>query len=66
MPGSDTNRLDSLALAELYITLAYLFRRWDLEMYETTRERDVDFVRDCFVGETEPGSKGVRVTLRKP
>lgn len=34
----------SLAYAEIYVTLATIFRRFDLELYETTRE-DVDAVR---------------------
>ena len=53
----------SLALAELYIVIAYVFQRLDLELYETTRERDIDIVRDCFFGETSLQSKGVRVKL---
>ncbi|KAE8149088.1 cytochrome P450 [Aspergillus avenaceus] len=55
----------NFALAELYLCLAYLFRNLDLELYETTRERDIDIVRDCFVGEVSPSSVGVRVTLAK-
>ena len=30
--------IDSLAYAELYLTLAHLFRRFDLELYETSPE----------------------------
>ncbi len=30
--------VDSLAYAELYLTLAHLFRRFDLELYQTTPE----------------------------
>ena len=51
----------SLALAELYIVIACLFRRFNLELYDTRRERDVDIVRDCFIGETSKESLGVRV-----
>lgn len=34
-----------LALAEIYLTLAAIFRRFDLELYETTRD-DVDVAHD--------------------
>ncbi|KAI1322849.1 cytochrome P450 [Xylariaceae sp. FL0255] len=51
----------NLAYAELYILLAVLFRRTNYELYDTVRERDVDFVRDFFVGETSADSKGVRL-----
>lgn len=30
--------INSLAYAELYLTLAHLFRRFDLELYQTTPE----------------------------
>lgn len=56
----------SLALAEIYLSMAYVFRRFDLELYETTRERDIDHVRDCFIGEVSPSSKGVRVRFTSP
>lgn len=51
----------SLALAELYIVIASLFRRFELELYDTVRERDVDSVRDFFIGESSPESHGIRV-----
>ncbi|KAH7305262.1 putative flavonoid 3-hydroxylase [Stachybotrys elegans] len=51
----------NLALAELYITTASIFRRLQLELHETYKERDIDIVRDCFIGEVSPESKGVRV-----
>lgn len=34
--------MNSLAYAELYLTLAHLFRRFDLEFYQTTPE-DMDW-----------------------
>ena len=55
--------LYSLAYAEMYISLAMLFRRFDLQLYEMYRARDIDLVRDCFVGETQKESPGVRVRL---
>lgn len=55
----------NLAHAELYIVLATLFRHREFELYETDRKRDVDFARDCFVGETSASSRGVRVKYAK-
>lgn len=51
----------SLAMAQIYIILASLFRRYDLELHETIRERDLDIVRDCFLGEVRSDTKGIRV-----
>lgn len=53
----------SLAYAELYLTLAAIFRRFDLELHETTVE-DVLFVRDAFVPAAKLGSKGVRAVVK--
>lgn len=50
----------NLALAELYLILGTVFRRFDLELFETTKERDIDIARDCFIGEPSKQSKGVR------
>ena len=60
-PGADICPTSSFALAELYIVIAFLFRRFDLKLHDTIRERDIDFVRDCFIGEPSPESVGVRV-----
>jgi cytochrome P450 len=54
----------NLAMAELYIILGSMFRRFDFDLYHTTRERDIDVVRDCFVGEPYKDSNGVRVKVR--
>lgn len=51
----------NFALAELYTVIACLFRRFDLELHDTTRERDIDYARDCFIGEPSPESVGVRI-----
>ncbi|KAI0536933.1 cytochrome P450 [Xylaria digitata] len=55
----------NLAHAELCIALATLFRHREFELHDTVRERDVDFTRDFFVGETSAASKGVRVKYAK-
>jgi hypothetical protein len=49
----------------LHITLATIFRRFDFELYGTTREDDIDTARDCFLAETIPGSLGVRAKVVK-
>ncbi|UKZ80114.1 hypothetical protein TrVFT333_007879 [Trichoderma virens FT-333] len=51
------------AYAEMYITLATLFLRFDLELFETYRGRDIDYVRDCFLAEASPSSQGIRVKV---
>ncbi|KAF3804593.1 Trichodiene oxygenase [Colletotrichum gloeosporioides] len=53
----------NLAWAEMYIALAKLFRRFDLELYGVVRERDIDHHRDCFLGEPTDDTKGVRVKI---
>lgn len=40
----------SLAYAELFTTFAYLFRKFDLEVYDTT-EHDMDW-HDCYTPAT--------------
>ncbi|KAI0112517.1 cytochrome P450 [Nemania sp. FL0031] len=56
----------NLAYAELYIVIAALIRHKEFELYDTNRERDVDFTRDFFVGETSASTKGVRIKYAKP
>ncbi|MCJ1333200.1 hypothetical protein MMC10_009894 [Thelotrema lepadinum] len=51
----------NLAYCELYLLLARLFRDFDLELVNTTFERDIKVVRDCFLGFESPESKGIRV-----
>jgi hypothetical protein len=62
-PPSTNIRLSSLARAELYLTLAAIFYRFDMELYETTR-KDVDPKHDYFVATPAHGSKGVRVLVK--
>lgn len=52
----------NLAYAEIYMTLAAVFRRFELELYETTRE-DVDVVHDFVLGMPRLDTKGVRVVV---
>ncbi|KAK7949582.1 Cytochrome P450 monooxygenase sdnE [Apiospora saccharicola] len=53
----------TLALMELHVCLATVFRRHELELYDTTRD-DVDFIVDLVKPMPKRGSKGVRVTVK--
>ncbi|RDW60238.1 hypothetical protein BP5796_11844 [Coleophoma crateriformis] len=55
----------NLAMAELYLATAAVVRRFEFELYDTVRERDMESVRDCFVGLPMPGSKGLQVRVVK-
>ena len=51
------------AWAELYIGLASLFRRVELELFETGRDA-VDMAAEHFVATPRKGTKGVRVLVK--
>ncbi|KAM3436075.1 hypothetical protein MY4824_004553 [Beauveria thailandica] len=53
-----------MAYAELYMMIASMMRRLDLELYETDRS-DVDFYVDWLTPHAKPDSKGVRVLVNK-
>ena len=55
--------LDSLAYAEIYLTIASLFRQFELELFETTQERDVNVVHDYFLGMPDLASPGIRARV---
>lgn len=48
---------------ELYVALATLFRRFDLELFQTTRD-DVDFALDIVVPMPKKDTKGVRMVVK--
>jgi hypothetical protein len=48
----------------MYIMLAILVRRFDLELYQTTVE-DVAPQRDHIISKVRDGSQGVRVKVTK-
>jgi cytochrome P450 len=52
----------NLAYAELYLTVAAIFSRFDLELFETT-DRDVEVVSDGFIGRRPADSRGIRVKV---
>ncbi|KAF2467747.1 cytochrome P450 [Lindgomyces ingoldianus] len=53
----------NLAWCQMYLTLAKLIRRFDFELYDVVRERDIDNYRDCFLGEPRDDSLGVRMKV---
>lgn len=54
----------NLSYAELYLALAAVFRRFELSLFETTRE-DVEVVHDFVAGAAKLDSKGMRVVVVK-
>ncbi|KAJ4505583.1 hypothetical protein HRR83_008582 [Exophiala dermatitidis] len=53
----------NLAYAELYLTVAMIMSRFEMENYETSYETDIRIDRDFFVGVPSPESKGVRAKI---
>lgn len=53
----------NLATAEIYLTLAMVFRRFDVELYETTA-RDAEIAHDFFIPHGHKDSKGVRIVFK--
>lgn len=53
----------NLAYANLYHILAAVVQRFNLEITDTVRARDVDMNRDHFVSVIARGSEGVRVRV---
>jgi len=51
---------NSLAYAELYLSIAKIFRRFDLGLFETTVE-DIAMAHDFFTPVARLDSKGVRI-----
>lgn len=54
----------NLAQAEIYMALAAVFRRFDFELYETDRERDIDVKYDYITPKPSRESKGLRVLVK--
>ena len=53
----------SLAHAELYMTLAAVFRNFEFELYQTDLS-DVELAHDFFLPSPRLDSKGVRVKVK--
>ena len=60
--GYIINISSSLAYAELYITIATVFRRFELALFETERAT-VEYAHDFFNPFPEHGGDGVRVLV---
>lgn len=45
------------------MAITVMFRRFELELFDVVKERDVDNVRDCFTGDTSHESKGLRARV---
>ncbi len=61
---STNYHLASLAYAELYLGIAILIRRFDMELYNTTIA-DVEIQRDHFIPAPSKTSNGVRIRVWK-
>ena len=56
----------SLAYAQIYLGSAVILRCFEFVLHDVVKERDLDVVRDCFVGLASPESRGIRFrVLRK-
>ncbi|KAL8827605.1 MAG: hypothetical protein Q9191_003085 [Dirinaria sp. TL-2023a] len=60
--SADFARPPSLALAELYMTIASFVRRFDMELYETTEE-NIRIYRELGIGQPKDGEFSVRVKV---
>ncbi|KAH8772486.1 cytochrome P450, partial [Diaporthe sp. PMI_573] len=54
----------NLAYAELYLTVAALVSRFDMELFDFDRARDLDVVRDKFIGMPSREARPIRFRLR--
>ena len=53
----------NLAYAELYLTVAALVSRFDMELFDFDRARDLDVVRDKFIGMPSREARPIRFRL---
>lgn len=54
----------NLAYAELYLTVAALVGRFDMELFDFDRARDLDVVRDKFIGLPSREARPIRFRFR--
>lgn len=54
----------NLGMVELYLTLAHVLTRFDMQLFETGA-RDVDLERDWFIPQPAADSAGIRVIVAK-
>ena len=55
--------LDRFAYGEMYMSLATILCRFDLQLFETSWRRDVSYTRECFLDESDRASPGIRVRV---
>ena len=55
---------NSLASAELYMTLAFMIRRFDIELYETGKN-NIRIDREMGIGQPKEGDFSVRAKITK-
>ena len=55
----------NLAMAQIYMILAILFRRFEFDVSEVVKERDIDTSRDLLVSAPRKDSNGVIVGIRR-
>lgn len=58
------NKDSSLAYTELYLTIAALVRRVDIELFDTNID-DIRLVRDFIVGAPRKGGRGLRIIAKR-
>jgi hypothetical protein len=46
------------------MVFAVVFRRFEMELYDTNWERDIKVVRDCLIGEQSSRSTGVKIKFK--
>ncbi|EED22467.1 flavonoid 3-hydroxylase, putative [Talaromyces stipitatus ATCC 10500] len=51
------------AQAEIYLVMAAIFRRFNLQLVDTDFKRDIETVRDCFLTEARLESQGIRIKV---
>lgn len=52
-------------MANLYALMATIFRRFEFELVDTVRERDIDHSRSWFIGEPDRNSPGMKIRVAK-
>lgn len=53
----------NLATAELFIGIAMIFRKVEMELHDTSEEMDVLVSNDCFIGMADLKSEGIKVRV---
>lgn len=56
--------MSSLAKTEIFLTLAAPFRRYEMDLFDTTFERDVELKYDMFLPQPSLESRGVRIVFK--